>query len=149
MKIILITASVIGLFTLMSFFTKKVDFAKDAPDGIQFKKSEWTKVLELSKSSGKPIFLDIYATWCGPCKRLKSKTFNNREVGDFYNENFINLAFDGENGEGKMLAEKYQVKGYPTLLFLNEKGEVISRSMGFVSPKEFISLGKTALNQKN
>ncbi len=55
--------------------------AKEKAAGIMFHEGTWAEALELAKSENKPIFLDVYATWCGPCKRLKKNTFSDQEVG--------------------------------------------------------------------
>ena len=46
------------------------------------------------------IFLDAYASWCGPCKMLQKNVFTKKAVGDFYNSKFINVKMDMEKGEG-------------------------------------------------
>lgn len=115
--------------------------------GIAFHKGTWDEALLLAKKEGKPIFLDISASWCGPCKMLKAKTFPDAEVGEFYNANFINVAVDGERGEGIELARKYKIKGYPSLIFLDSKGNVIAQTAGYRNPKQLIEIGKQILNK--
>lgn len=131
----------------MAFRYPKVDFGKDSEGGIQFHKGTFDEALQQAKKENKLIFLDIYATWCGPCKKLKANTFSNNEVGVFYNTTFINVALDGENGEGIDLARKYGVKGYPTLLFIDASGKVVSGTSGYHSPSEFLALGKSIKKQ--
>ena len=115
--------------------------------GIAFHQGTWNEALRLAKEEGKPIFLDIYASWCGPCKMLKARTFPNDEVGKFYNTNFINVAVDGEKGEGIELAQKYKIRGYPTLIFLNSNGEIIAQTAGYRNPKQFIDIGKQIIQK--
>jgi thioredoxin-related protein len=79
---------------------------------------------------------------------LKSTTFADSEVGAYYNETFINVALDGEKGEGLELAKKYGVTGYPTLLFINSDGIVVSSNAGYRNAKELIGLGKTVQNKR-
>jgi thioredoxin-related protein len=81
------------------------------------------------------------------CKKLKSKTFSNKEVGDFFNSSFVNASLDGEEQEGSELAVKYGVQGYPTLLFINGDGNVVERASGYHNANELIRLGKTAINR--
>ncbi len=115
--------------------------------GIKFYDGKFKDALSLAKKENKIVFLDIYASWCGPCKKLKYKTFSNEQVGEFYNENFINLSLDGEEGEGMVLAQKYGVYSYPTLLFLNDNGDVIYNAVGYHNPDEFIELGQKVLKK--
>ncbi|MBA3901373.1 MAG: thioredoxin family protein [Bacteroidetes bacterium] len=127
---------------LMALNFPRVNFNKDAEGGINFHKGTWSEALTKAEKENKIIFLDIYATWCGPCKRLKAKTFSDKEVGGFYNPNFINVAIDGEKGEGPELARKYSVTGYPTLLFFDSKGNLIARTAGFHNAKDFLAMGE-------
>lgn len=115
--------------------------------GIAFHQGTWDEALQLANKQSKPIFLDISASWCGPCKMLKSKTFPNQEVGKFYNANFINVAVDGEKGEGITLAKKYRIKGYPSLLFINSSGDIVAQTTGYRNPKQFIEIGKQVVNR--
>lgn len=131
----------------MSFQLKSGKDSKENDNGIQFHQSTWKEVLDLAKKENKVIFLDIYASWCGPCKLLKSKTFSNQEVGDFYNENFINVALDGEKGEGITLADKYNVRAYPTLLFIHPDGTIKHYATGYHDAKQFIDLGQKVIKK--
>lgn len=110
--------------------------------GIMFQKGTWEEVLDLAKKKNKLIFLDIYTTWCGPCKMLKNKTFPDSSVGSFFNANFISYAIDAESKDGAEVAKKYKIAGYPTLLFVNRNGDIVHETLGFHSPKELLELGK-------
>lgn len=110
--------------------------------GINFHQGSWKEALELARKEGKLIFLDISTSWCPPCKMLKENTFPNKEVGNFYNANFINVAVDGEKGEGVTLARKFNISAYPTLMFINPEGKIIGQTAGYRNPAQFIELGK-------
>lgn len=99
--------------------------------GIEFFKGTWAELLEKSKSTGKPVFVDVYTTWCGPCKMMDKNVFPLKVVGDKFNAAFINYKVDAEKGEGVGIAGKYNVTGYPTYLFLRSDGELVHRSMGY------------------
>lgn len=116
--------------------------------GINFRSNNFDEILKIAKSENKLIFIDFYTTWCGPCKGMDAGTFKNREVGDFYNKNFINLKLDAE-AEGVVAAKKYGVKAFPTLLFINGDGKVLSFQEGGANPANFIELGKKALKSVN
>lgn len=115
--------------------------------GITFHQGTWDEAVQLAKKEGKPIFLDISASWCGPCKMLKSRTFPNEEVGEFYNANFINVAVDGEKGEGVELARTYRIQGYPSLIYIDKNGQLIAQTAGYRNPKELIDIGKQIINR--
>ena len=117
--------------------------------GIKFEQDSFSNILSKAKKENKLVFLDAYATWCGPCKMLEKNVFSQKEVGDFYNLKFVNAHFDMEKGEGISIAKKYAINSYPALLFINGDGDVVYKTAGFMSVPEFIELGKNAANPDN
>lgn len=109
--------------------------------GIEFFKGTWSEALQKAAEENKYIFVDVYATWCGPCKQLK-KTFKDEEVGNYYNKNFINVAIDGETPEGRKFLYKYKIDSYPTLLIVDSNGNVKTKSIGFLKPYILINFGR-------
>lgn len=133
--------------TSFSFFLLCVlSLGLSAQNGIEFFHGEWAEVLEQARKERKPIFVDAYAVWCGPCKMMSRNVFTDEEVGKFFNQNFVNYKFDMEKGEGPAFARKYFVNAYPTLLFINHKGELIHRVEGYRPPKQFMNEGNKALD---
>lgn len=116
-------------------------------EGIQFIDESWSKILELAKKENKLIFLDAYASWCGPCKQLKKKTFPDKYAGDFFNKNFINVAVDMEKGEGPKLGTRYKVSAYPTLIIISPSGNIVTYTQGYINAKQLIEFGKYGLAQ--
>jgi len=90
-----------------------------AQEGIQFFQGSWNEALAKAKAENKLIFVDIYTSWCGPCKLMAKDIFPLRSVGEKFNKNFINYKIDAEKGEGIMVAKTYKVNAYPTYLFVN------------------------------
>ena len=146
-NIIFALIGLIVITVVYAFNNPKVDFTTDPKDGIQFHNEKWIDILALAKKENKLVFLDVYATWCGYCKRMKKNTFSNIEVGRFYNQNFINVSFDAEKGEGLDIAYKYRISGLPALLYLNGDGKVLLQSSGYLQPNELINLGKQTLKK--
>ena len=140
---ILVAVLLVGFSLSYLLASGSVDFKSDDKAGIQFHKGTWAEALERGQKENKPIFPDVYDTWCGPCKKMKKKTFSNEMVGAFFNQHFINVAIDGETPEGRQLANQYSVMSYPSLLFVDDKGKVLEQSMGFHSIDEFLARGKT------
>lgn len=135
-------ALILSGITSYSFYSTPNIHKSTSETGIQFTTISFQEALKLAKKEKKNIFLDAYASWCGPCKMLKRNVFTQQEVGDFFNKNFINMAIDMEQGEGPQLAQKYNVQAYPTLLFINNKGEVVGNAVGYHKPEELIAVGK-------
>ncbi|WP_316836612.1 thioredoxin family protein [Pedobacter nutrimenti] len=94
----------------------------------------------------KPIFVDIYTSWCGPCKVMAAQVFTRPEVGAKYNKGFVNVKIDAEKGEGIAIAKKYEVKSYPTYLFINPADEsLIDRSKSSMAAADFNDVGDKML----
>lgn len=117
--------------------------------GIQFIEQDWEKALNQAKEQKKLVFLDIYATWCGPCKMLKKNTFTDEEVGNFFNKNFINVSVDGEKTIGPQLARKYSIQGYPSLIVTDAEGNPVLYTAGYVEPEYLLAFAKEALKRSS
>lgn len=114
--------------------------------GIAFETGGLAAAKAEARHSGKPLFVDAYTVWCGPCKFMAREIFPDKAVGDFYNENFVNIKLDMEKGEGLAFAEQYGVRSYPTFLFLDADGAILHRSVGAQGAEAFLKLGRTALD---
>ena len=117
--------------------------------GIRFENGTWAEVLAKAKQSNKPVFIDVYTSWCAPCKKMSNEVFPLAEVGKVYNANFICYQIDAEKGEGIEIAKKYDVKAYPTYLFVKADGVLFSRSMSSIDADAFIGISKKALMDLN
>jgi thiol-disulfide isomerase/thioredoxin len=115
--------------------------------GIEFFHGTYAEALEKAKVENKIIFMDAFTEWCGPCKRMAATTFKEAKVGKFMNANFINVKMDMEKGEGPGLGRKFDVAAYPTLLFLNEKGEKVHQVVGGLQAEQLIGAGRQALGK--
>lgn len=115
--------------------------------GIEFFHGTWAEALEEAKKQDKVIFVDAYAEWCGPCKRMAKNVFTDKSVGDFYNANFINMKLDMEKGEGKKFRQKYPVSAFPTLFFIDYTGDLVAKIKGAQQVEPLIALGKSALGK--
>ncbi len=83
-------------------------------------------------SSGKPVLVDFWAEWCGPCKALAPVLDEiAAEVGD--KANIVKVNVD----EASALAQKYGIKGIPTLIFFKD-GEVKSTLVGNQPKSEIV-----------
>ncbi len=91
-----------------------------------------------AKKSGKPIFVDAFADWCGWCHKLDQEVYSSPKFVN-YMERYIPLKIDVEDGAtGTQFAEKYAITGLPTLLVTDPNGILINRIGGFMDADELI-----------
>ncbi|NML23336.1 thioredoxin family protein [Pseudoflavitalea sp. G-6-1-2] len=120
-----------------------------AQDGIQFEHGSWKAVLAKARQENKLVFIDVYTSWCGPCKKMVNEVFPRKDVGEKFNASFINYKLDAEKGEGIDIAKSFDVKAYPTYLFVNGDGELIYRFGGYNEPTAFLKEASVALAEQN
>ncbi len=111
--------------------------------GIKFESGlSWKDIQAKAKTENKYIFVDCFATWCGPCKWMSRNVFSQGLVGEFMNRNFVNVvvqmdqtADDVDNIknwylDAKMIADSFFVNEYPTYLFFTPDGQLVHRFTG-------------------
>lgn len=113
--------------------------------GIQFE-TNWEKAIEQAHIENKPLFVDVYATWCGPCKQMDKLVFSQTGIGEKFNSAFINIKIDGEQPIGKELVTKYGITAYPTYLFLTPTNEILQKVVGAMPPEKLLTEATTALS---
>ncbi|MDO5978210.1 thioredoxin family protein [Flavivirga spongiicola] len=116
--------------------------------GINFETSDWASIKSKAKEAKKLIFIDVYTTWCGPCKWMEKNTFNDEEVGIFYNNNFVSFKVDAEKEKGLDFAKEYNISSFPTLLFVDKEGKQINRKSEALNKDDFLQFGQQALDSE-
>lgn len=112
-------------------------------EGIQFTKAAWSQVLQDAHKANKIIFVDFYATWCGPCRGMERDVFPHPEVAAYFNEHFVSKRIDAEKDE-LALVEKMKLEAYPTLAFFDPDGKLIYKIVGASGAEEMVAYGKKA-----
>ena len=115
---------------------------------IQFAKGTWQEAMAQAQKENKLLFVDAYATWCGPCKMMDRDVFSNKAVGDYFNKNFISYKLDMETPNGREFNAKYPVNAYPSFFFLDGSGAVTHTVRGYMAPDPFMEEGKKAQAKK-
>lgn len=115
--------------------------------------------LAAQKKQPKKIFMDVYTTWCGPCKLLDKNTFSDKDVIEFINKNYYAVKFNAEGTEkitfqdftytnpnyqegrkGRnathFFADALKLRGYPSLVFFKEDGALIQAVPGYKTPQQ-------------
>ena len=132
-------------------------FHVNAQEKINWLSMDEALVLQLD--SPKKIIMDVYTTWCGPCKLLDKNTFSNNDVIKFINDNYYAVKFNAEGTkdinydgvtydnpnyqEGRkgrnsqhLFARALKIKGYPSIVFFNNDGGFIQTVVGYKTPQQ-------------
>jgi thiol:disulfide interchange protein len=146
-KLLHLNYFIILLVLTFSSVAKAQETTGKSSTQINFIENSWTEALKQAARQNKYIFVDAYASWCGPCKMLKATTFKNNKVADFYNDNFVNVAIDMEKGQGPALATEWGLQAYPTMIIFTSKGKPVSGTVGYIRANDLIKFGQQALNK--
>lgn len=117
--------------------------------GIDFYHGSYEEAFKMAEPDDRLVFVDAYTKWCGPCKRMANNVFPLEEIGDFFNEYFINMKIDMEEGQGLEFGKKYPVSAYPTCFFIASDGTVVYKFKGGKDPESLIEEAKKALAAYN
>lgn len=115
--------------------------------GIQFFKGTFAQALAKAKSEGKPLFVDFYAVWCGPCKKMEKQIFTQPEVGEYFNKHFVAVQLDAEKPENVDVAKTYKVEAFPTLGIFDGEGKALSINVGYMNAQELMAMAQTAVGE--
>ena len=77
---------------LIFLFSLFIAFQAVAQEGIRFRHCSWEEAKAMAKKEKKPIFIDFYTQWCGPCLNMAENIFTLGSVGNFYNDHFVCLS---------------------------------------------------------
>lgn len=140
-----VAGSTFILFAGTQFMLDNVQKRKlfDLDTAVHFDKTTFEEALTKAQQLNKPIFIDFYTAWCGPCLAFSRNVLTDSEVGDVMNSAFINLKYDAEKGEGIALAKKYNVSSYPTLVIIDPQGKMLEDIGGGIVPNREVMI-KTA-----
>lgn len=112
------------------------------------------EALAAQKKTPKPIFMDVYTDWCGPCKMLDKQTFHDKLVVDYITANYYAVKFNAEGNsevnykgvkysnpqfvadrQGRNAAHEFgqvlKIQGYPTMVVFDKKSDIAKSIVGF------------------
>jgi thiol-disulfide isomerase/thioredoxin len=145
------------IWSMKGVYVSEAEYTSELGQGIQFfQASNWQDVKAKAKRENKFIFVDCFATWCGPCKQMEKNIFPLNMVGTEMNNSFISvkLQMDTTQKDDDKIKEwypvahefltKYNLAGYPSYLFFDSDGNIVHQGLGTYKGDEFISLLKAA-----
>jgi thioredoxin-related protein len=147
------------LCILFLSLTSRMSFAQtmDTIAGIKWTTDlSWEQVKQKAKEENKYIFLDCFATWCGPCKKMEKSVFIKKNLGDFVNDKFISVRVqidstqkDNESvrkwySDAAFISKTYKVNVLPTFLFFKPDGNIVYRERGFKGGVSLLQIAKLA-----
>jgi thiol-disulfide isomerase/thioredoxin len=106
-------------------------------EGINFQDLRLEEALEKAKKENKKVFIDVFTTWCGPCKVLDKYVFQTKGVGDRMNAEYVSIKVDAENSPDQLSVLAYGIEAYPTMLILDGDGNEVHRIVGSLSVESF------------
>lgn len=84
------------------------------------------------------MFVDVYATWCGPCKTMDREVYTDPSVVDYMNAHYVSVRMNGESDYGRIYASEQQLEGYPSMFIFSDDGERVSKIVGFTPAEELV-----------
>lgn len=106
---------------------------------IQQQETSFDATLANAAANNQKVFVEVYATYCGSCKKFKADVLSDKEVTDKLAVNTATALVDLESEEGKKLASKYEVQATPTFLLLDAQGNVLKKSAGYMDKASFLA----------
>jgi len=131
-----------------------------AADGPEVPWVKIGKVESLVKKKPKKVIVDVYTSWCGPCKMLDKTTFRDPEVVKLMTDNFYSVKFNaegpddvtfrgkkysnprynpaktrGRNGQ-HTLTPTFGIRGYPSIIIMDENMKIIDKASGYLKPQQ-------------
>lgn len=105
---------------------------------VRFETKSTDAVREMAVKAEKLVFIDLYATWCPPCRMMEREVFSRREVGDFMDRFFVAAKYDVDKTTGKQLLRKYGSGAIPLYLVFDTEGELLGRIQGAADADTFV-----------
>ena len=86
-----------------------------SPTAVQFFSGSLPSAKAQAEKEGKLVFVDFTAQWCLPCQWMDETTFNDPQIADFIEENYIAVKIDVDHFDGVVWKEQYNIKMLPSM----------------------------------
>ncbi|HBB06900.1 MAG TPA: hypothetical protein DCZ73_03985 [Bacteroides sp.] len=112
---------------------------------IRFTANEWETVLQTAVREHKNVFVDVYTSWCGPCKRMAREVFADTAVGDYMNARFVCIQLDAEREADHPFFRQFKPTAYPTYYWLDANARLLDSQTGYMPADTFLHAAEKAL----
>jgi len=116
----------------------RADEASVSGPGVPFVSGGFEEALARARSEKRLLMVDVYTDWCGWCKKLDREVFGSARVAEAARD-VVAVRVNAEKG-GEDVARRYEVEGYPTVLFVDGSGTVVKRVEGYVDAPEMLRI---------
>ena len=89
---------------------------------VCFETASTDAVRRMAQQQNKLVFIDLYATWCGPCRTMERNVFSTKEAGDFMEKYFVAAKYDVDQSVGRALMSEYGRGAIPLYLIFDTEG---------------------------
>ena len=121
----LLTLIILLLAAWYIFFEVQTYLGKQALEATGLKSTELTVALVQAKKENKFILAEMSAIWCSTCRKLDQKVFSDEKVKQVIAKNYIFTRMEYETKEGKAFMKKHAIRGFPTLLILDDEANKV------------------------
>jgi len=155
------------LTMVVSFFLTSYSCARDETDppqpvsnelpspqqvkGLRAKWLDFNYGLDKARTENKPIFVEFYTDWCVYCKMFQRETVQDQSVASVLLENFVYVRVNAEDTQKRVkfngkylsnveLTQSFGISAFPSLVFLDSTGQIITTFSGFMPPRQFAGI---------
>lgn len=90
------------------------------------------------------IMADLYADWCGPCRRMAQTTFTDPTVVDL-SKQFVAVKVNIDAKGGRAVSRHYGIRVIPTILMVRADGAIVEKTVGYRAPEAFSQIMRNVL----
>jgi thiol-disulfide isomerase/thioredoxin len=133
-------AQLIGFILFFTVLTQCV--ALNAKSLFLSSPADISQAREISKNTGKKIFVRFSATWCAPCQAFEQNLASDSLMNEWLTESFVVLNSDIDTKSGEILRLEFNIQSLPSFLILDQDGNEITRrskTMGLAEMKRYLS----------
>ncbi|MBS2210453.1 DUF255 domain-containing protein [Carboxylicivirga mesophila] len=126
------------MIAVLLFLSLEICTAQDK-EGVRFLEIGFEQAFEQARQEGKQVFVNYSTKGCAPCKMMDMSVYTNTGIAEKMNEKLICIKLDPIKNKSleKLAREVHQIKGFPTMLFFESNGELMSKAVGGKSVEEF------------